>query len=141
MRIRLHRSEEPYHFEAVNEDGAVLHLDASPEIGGRNKGLRPMQAVLAALGGCSSIDVLEILRKQRVPVDDLRVTIDAEREEGRVPALFRSIHVRFHITGRADATKVQRAVELSMDKYCSVARLLEPTATITSSFEVTPPKA
>jgi len=138
MRIELRRLDAPYHFEAVNEEGAVVHLDAAAAIGGGGKGMRPMQMVLAALGGCSAIDVVMVLAKQREPVVDIRVTIEAEREQGVAPALFRTIQVRFHLYGDLDPAKVRRAVDLSMDKYCSVARLLEPTAAITSSFGILP---
>jgi putative redox protein len=111
-------------------------MDASPEIGGQNLGFRPMQVLLAGLGGCSSIDVISILKKQKQPVLDIRVTIDGERAKNEVPSLFTDIHVHFTLAGDLDEEKVKKAVDLSMDKYCSVAKTLEKTATITHSFSI-----
>jgi putative redox protein len=136
MKIEVNRLNEAYHFRAVNEDGATLDMDASPEIGGQNLGFRPMQVLLAGLGGCSSIDVISILKKQKQPVLDIRVTIDGERAKNEVPSLFTDIHVHFTLAGDLDEEKVKKAVDLSMDKYCSVAKTLEKTATITHSFSI-----
>jgi len=136
MKIEVNRLNEAYHFRAINEDGATLDMDASPEIGGQNLGFRPMQVLLAGLGGCSSIDVISILKKQKQPVLDIRVTIDGERAKNVVPSLFTDIHVHFTLAGDLDEDKVKKAVDLSMDKYCSVAKTLEKTATITHSFSI-----
>lgn len=138
MRVELRRRNDAVHFVATTESGQTVAIDGAPAIGGAGLGARPMELVLAALGGCSGIDVVTILNKQRQPIADLAVTVDAERETGVEPALFRTIHVHFAVTanGDCDEAKVARAVALSMDKYCSVARLLERTATITHSHAV-----
>jgi putative redox protein len=111
-------------------------MDGSPAVGGENKGFRPMQMLLAALGGCSTIDIVSILKKQRQPVDDIAITVEGEREPGVEPSLFRDIRVHFTLKGNLDEDKVRKAVELSMEKYCSVAKTLEKTAAITYSFSV-----
>ena len=80
--------------------------------------------VIMGLGGCSAIDVLMILKKQRQEVTGLRIEIDGEREKGKEPSLWESAHLIFHLTGKIDADKAARAVELSMNKYCSVAETL-----------------
>ena len=136
MNIKLRRLNKAYHVRAENETGQTLDLDANPEIGGEDQGLRPMQAVLASLGGCSSIDVISILEKQQQPLEDLEINIEAEREENVTPALFTKVNVHFEFKGKLDPAKVERAVNLSMDKYCSVAKILEKTAQITHSFEI-----
>ncbi|MES2732555.1 MAG: OsmC family protein [Bacteroidota bacterium] len=136
MKIEVSRQNDAYHFQATNEDGATLDMDASPELGGKNLGMRPMQVLLAGLGGCSSIDVINILNKQKQPLKDLRVIVDGERAKDQVPALFTDVHVHFMLTGELDEDKVKKAIELSMDKYCSVAKTLEKTAKITYSFEI-----
>ncbi|MEM7551678.1 MAG: OsmC family protein [Bacteroidota bacterium] len=138
MKIKLKRQNDAYHVRAENETGQTLDLDANPELGGEDKGLRPMQAVLAALGGCSTIDVVSILKKQHQPVEDLEINIEAEREQDVTPALFTKIHIHFELQGDLDSSKVERAVDLSMDKYCSVAKIVEKTAEITYSFEIKP---
>lgn len=136
MQIELIRLDQDFHLQATNESGATLESDGAMEIGGHNKGLRPMQMVLAALGSCSTIDVIHMLRKMRQQLDDIKVTITAEREKDKVPALFSDIHVHFRLFGPVAENKAQKAVNLSMEKYCSVKKLLEPTANITWSWEV-----
>lgn len=136
MKINLKRVNEDVHLRATNEDGVSVELDGSPAIGGKNLGMRPMQMLLTSLGGCSSMDVLSILKKMQQQVEDYEVIMDGQREEGVEPSLFRKIHVHFKLKGNLDPGKVQRAIELSMTKYCSVAKTLEPTATITYDFEI-----
>lgn len=136
MKIEIKRINKAVNLEATNEDGAKIVMDGSPAIGGENLGMRPMQLLLTSLGGCTSMDVLSILKKMQQEVLDYSVTLNGEREEGVDPSLFRKIHIHFKLKGPLDAGKVQRAIELSMTKYCSVAKTLEPTAAITSDFEI-----
>jgi putative redox protein len=136
MKIQIERLNNAVHLRATNEDGATLEMDGSPAVGGENKGFRPMQMLLAAMGGCSTIDIVSILKKQRQTVDDIAITVEGEREPGVEPSLFRNIYVHFTLKGNLDEDKVRKAVELSMEKYCSVAKTLEKTATITYSFSV-----
>lgn len=137
MRVSLARINDKVHLQACNEEGNTFELDGSEKIGGEGKGFRPMQTVLAALGSCSSMDVLSILRKQRQEVEDYHVYVDGERDIESEPSLFNTIHVTFELKGRLDEAKVARAVELSMTRYCSVAKILEPTAKITYSYKIT----
>lgn len=136
MKITLKRLDEDYHLEAVNEDGCTIETDGSPAIGGHNKGMRPMQLLLAAAGSCSSIDIISILKKQKQPLQDLEIEVTAEREKDKVPSLFTDIHIHYKLSGDLMEDKVKRAVDLSMDKYCSVVKILEKTANVTSSFEI-----
>ncbi|MBX7094946.1 MAG: OsmC family protein [Flavobacteriales bacterium] len=136
MKIKVHRENDKFHFRAHNESGNTIDMDANPAIGGEGKGARPMELLLAALGGCSGIDVVSILQKQRQVASDIDIEIHGEREAGKEPSLFKSIEVIFRLQGELDADKVKRAVELSMDKYCSVAKTLEPTASIRYRIEV-----
>jgi len=101
-------------------------MDSSPETGGQNFGIRPMQMLLMGLGGCSGIDIVSILKKQRQTVEDFSMTIDGEREKGKEPSLWETIHVVIHLKGDIDPDKAKKACELSMDKYCSVAATLRP---------------
>jgi putative redox protein len=136
MQITLKRINDAFHLEAANESGNTVNIDASPAIGGEGKGARPMELLLMGLGGCSAIDVLNILKKARQPVADLQVTVNAERQQNIEPALFTTIHAHYVITGNVAPERAQQAVDLSLLKYCSVARIIEQTATITWSFEV-----
>jgi putative redox protein len=136
MKIEIQRINSATLMEATNEDGAKLIMDGSPDVGGVNGGLRPMQLLLAAAGGCSSIDVIEILKKQKQPLEDLHVTVEGGRDKNEVPSLFKTIHLHFTLKGNLEKEKVERAINLSMEKYCSVAKTLEKTAVITHSYEI-----
>jgi putative redox protein len=131
MEIELNLLNKAYHFEAKNEQGNSISIDASPAIGGENKGPRPMELLIMGLGGCSGIDVLSILRKQKIEPESFRIKLHADREKDAVPSLFTDIVVEFIFTGDIDPAKAERAVKLSMDKYCSVAKTLEKSASIT----------
>jgi len=123
-------------FVGESGSGHCVTMDGAPEAGGRNLAPRPMEMVLMGLGGCSGIDVLSILRKGRQRVSACEISIEAERADA-VPAVFTRIHIRFRLRGeRLDRSKVARAVSLSMEKYCSVTRMLEKTAAITHDFEI-----
>jgi putative redox protein len=136
MQINLNRKNKAYHFEAVNEYGNTLNMDANPAIGGEDKGFRPMEAVLAALGGCSGIDMISILKKQKEPLEDLTISISGNRYENQEPAMFRIIDIEFHIFGAVNEAKIQRALELTFEKYCSVAMMLNRTAKINFSYKL-----
>ena len=136
MRITLERQNKAVHMNATNEDGASIHIDGAPSIGGENKGLRPMQLLLAGMGGCSIMDVVSILNKQKQQPDDIRVIVDGDREKDKTPSLFEKVHVHFIITGNLDEKKVKRAIDLSMKTYCSVSKIIEKTALITYSHKI-----
>ena len=137
MKISIERLNDAVHMEASNEDGATLQMDGTDAIGGINGGFRPMQMLLAAAGGCSAIDVVGILKKQRQNPDDLKVEVTGERVHVEEYSEFKSIHVHFVLKGsHLDEKKVARAIDLSLSKYCSVSKTLEKTAKITSSFEI-----
>ena len=136
MIIHLERKNKAYHFDAVNEAGNVVNIDANPAIGGENKGFRPMETLLAGLGGCSGIDVVSILTKQKEPLEDVKMKITANRVEGEIPSLFENIHVEYHFFGNLNSEKIERALALTYEKYCSVAQILNKTATLTYSYKL-----
>ncbi len=136
MKIEIERIDEAYRFEAKNEQGQSVIMDSSAEHGGHDLGFRPMQMLLAGIGGCSGIDVIDILKKQRQDLKDIKITVDAEREQGKVPALFTKIHLHYRIFGEVEEDKAQKALNLSMQKYCSVSKIIEKTAEITYSLEL-----
>ena len=136
MRIEVKRLNDAYLMEAVNDTGNTVRIDSAVANGGNGEGVRPMQMLLMALAGCSAIDVIGILKKQRQELRDLNITVDGERESGKDVNLFKNIHVHFTFEGNVDEEKAGRAVSLSLDKYCSVAKTLEKSAVITHSFSV-----
>ncbi len=123
-------------FVGESGSGHSVVMDAAPTVGGRDLGIRPMEMLLLGMGGCSSIDVVTILQKGRQTVTDCWVELDAERAETD-PKVFTRIHAHFVVTGRAlDPTKVERAIALSAEKYCSASVMLGAMAQITHDFEV-----
>lgn len=135
-KVEINRVDADFRMEAVNDKGNSIFLDAGEADGGHDSGFRPMQLLLAALGSCSAIDLIAILRKQREPLNDLKITITGERETGVVPALYTAAHVHFKLFGAINPEKAERAVALSVEKYCSVAKTLEKTTKVTHSFEI-----
>lgn len=123
-RIELSRMEGDFGFEARDAYGHTAKMDSSPETGGQNFGIRPMQMLLMGLGGCSGIDIVSILKKQRQTVKGFRMVIDGTRGQGKESTLWESVHLIFELEGNIDADKAKKACELSMDKYCSVAATL-----------------
>lgn len=136
MHVTLKRQNDAVHFLATNQSGQSINLDGSPSDGGQDLGVRPMENLLMSLGGCSGIDIQMILKKQRQVADTLEIDISAQRQQNVTPALFDGITVLFKVTGDLDKTKLLRAVDLSMEKYCSVAKVLEASTTITYATEL-----
>jgi putative redox protein len=124
-KIELSRVKGDFGFEATDENGHTVKMDSSPESGGENFGVRPMQMLLMGLGGCSAIDVISILKKQRQDVKDYKMIINGDREKGVEPSLWKDISIEFHLYGNIDRDKAMRAAELSIGKYCSVSATLE----------------
>ena len=118
-------------FMGESGTGHALVMDGAPENGGRNLGPRPMELLLLGLGGCTAFDVVMILQKGRQPIEDCQVEIEAERAEDH-PKVFTKVHMRYLVKGRGlSADAVHRAVELSVDKYCSATHVINKTATMT----------
>lgn len=118
------------------ESSHAVIMDGSPEIGGRNLGMRPMEMLLVGMGGCSSIDVVTILKKSRQVITNCVAEITAERAD-EIPKVFTKIHVHYVVTGKGlNPVQVERAVNLSAEKYCSASIMLGKAATITHDFEV-----
>lgn len=134
MKLEFTRLEKPFLFEVKNEVGAELLIDAAPNIGGTNKGLRPMELVASGLAGCVAIDLLLILKKQRMDTNNFSISIDAKRKEG-VPSPFESIHLAFKVDESIDRIKLNKNIQLVIDKYCSVSATLDQSIVIT--FEIT----
>ncbi len=135
MKARVKWVEEVT-FMGQAESGHAVVMDGPPDHGGRNLGPRPMELLLLGMGGCTAFDVVSILRKSRQAITDCVAEIDAERAETD-PKVFTKIHVHFIITGKDLAEKlVQRAVELSADKYCSASIMLGKVAVVTHDFEI-----
>jgi putative redox protein len=123
-------------FLGESESGHAVVMDGPPEIGGNNMGVRPMEMLLLGMGGCTSVDVMQILQKGRQNITDCVAEISAERVE-TIPKVFSKIHVHFVITGKdLKEAVVARAVKLSAEKYCSASIMLEKAVEISHDFEI-----
>jgi putative redox protein len=136
MEVVLNRLDQDFHFEAKGSSPIPVHIDAAEGIGGHNAGARPMELLLMGLGGCMAIDVILILKKQRQGVDDFQIRVQGDREkiEGTEKTPFNSINIQFELRGEIDGNKALKAIQLSMDKYCSATAQLEPNASITQTL-------
>jgi len=123
-------------FVGESGSGHAVVMDGALEHGGRNMGFRPMEMLLLGVGGCTAFDVVSILKKSRQAIVDCEVEIDSDRAE-EIPKVFTRIHIHFIISGNnLDPVKVEKAVNLSADKYCSASKMLGKTAEMTHDFEI-----
>ncbi len=138
MEARVRWSGEGVSFLGESGSGHAVVIDGPPDYGGRNLGPRPMEMVLLGLGSCALFDVVVILKKSRQPFTGCEVQIEAERRE-EVPKVFKKIQLNFRVKGEGvEREAVERAVRLSLEKYCSVAAMLRHTAQIEYRFEIVP---
>ena len=128
MQVQLKRTGN-LKFEATGAAGVSMVIDGPTSSGGTEQGMRPMESVLVALASCSAMDVVGILKKQRQDLKDLDITVHGERADA-IPSVFTAIRVEFEASGTVELEKLQKAVELSIEKYCSVAAMLRPTVSI-----------
>ena len=137
MEVKLKRVRGAL-FEGTNSAGQRCLVDGPPDLGGQGEGVRPMEMVLLALAGCSALDVIHILEKQqKEPLADLEVSVRGERADA-VPAVYTDIALHFAARGPVNAAKLERAVKLSMEKYCSVAHMLMKSVNITHTVSLEP---
>ncbi|AZA87037.1 OsmC family peroxiredoxin [Chryseobacterium shandongense] len=128
MKITLNRINDDFLFECTNAQGNSILLDNTTQPGA--KGVSPMESVLMAVAGCSGIDVVSILKKQRQEITDFKAEVEGERIPVDDAKPFKSIKVKFLLEGTIDPKKAQKAAQLSFEKYCSVSKTLEPTVEI-----------
>jgi putative redox protein len=137
MNITVNWLKKDFHMEAGNEEGGKIRIDGNTQIGGLEGGMSPMQLLLAGVGGCSAIDVISILEKQKQNLTNLTVEVDSEKiklKEGY--SEFKEIHLHFKLSGDLDIKKVERALELSITKYCSVSKALEKGSEISYDYSI-----
>ena len=133
MKLAFTRSGKPFHFQIENEVGTILNIDAAEAIGGTEKGFRPMELVAAGVAGCVAIDLILILKKQRIDPEVFDIQVDANRVDG-TPSPFENIHMRFKLDDELDDERLKKNIQLVIDKYCSVSASLHNSIEIT--FEI-----
>ena len=130
MKITLNRINNDYHFQLKNERGHVVELDSRAEFGGSDLAPSPMELLLMGVAGCSAIDVISILKKQRQEITSYKTEVEGIREQIEEAKPFKEITVTIFLEGNINEEKALKAAQLSFEKYCSVSKTLEPTATI-----------
>ena len=119
-----------------SDSGHAVVMDGPPEIGGEDLGVRPMEMLLLGMAGCTMIDVVSTLEKMREHLSDCQTKVSADRGE-EYPKVFTNIHVHFIMRGKKlNPSKVEKAIKLSAEKYCSASIMLGKTAVITHDFEI-----
>lgn len=124
IKVQLQLIEQDYGFEATDASGKKVRYDNSISGGGQGFGVSPMQALLMSMGSCSGIDIVLILKKQKQVIDAFSMEIEGQRAENKVPALWEKAHIHFILKGEIENNKAIRAIELSINQYCSVAETL-----------------
>jgi len=137
INVILDQQEAAFHFRARNAAGFSVDMDdVTAYENDAGHGVGPMQLLLMAIGGCSGVDIVSILNKSRQDLQTFSIDVTGQKPDGVSPSLYSDIHIHYRLDGQLDASKVRRAIDLSLGKYCSVARTLESTAKISYSFEV-----
>ncbi|MCY7291291.1 MAG: OsmC family protein [Ferruginibacter sp.] len=122
--LNAERTTPDYGMTITDATGNSMLIDIPVDQGGKGKGMRPMQTMLAALCGCSAVDVISILQKQKQEYSSFKIAVDGDREHGKEPAVWETIDLVFEFLGDVEPGKAFRAVQLSIEKYCSVAETL-----------------
>ena len=130
MNVSLERINKDYLFQVSNSDGKSVLLDNKSKSFGEIQGISPMELLLMGIAGCSSIDIIAILDKQKINPISLKMDVKGHRHENQVPALFYQIDINIYLEGSFSPEKAKRAARLSFEKYCSVSKTLESTAKI-----------
>ena len=130
MNVSLERINKDYLFQVSNSDGKSVLLDNKSKSFGEIQGISPMELLLMGIAGCSSIDIISILDKQKINPISLKMDVKGHRHENQVPALFYQIDINIYLEGSFSPEKAKRAAKLSFEKYCSVSKTLESTAKI-----------
>ena len=130
MKITLNRINDNYHFQLKNERGHIVELDSRAEFGGNDLAPSPMELLLMGVAGCSAIDIISILKKQRQEITSYKTEVEGVREQIEEAKPFKDITVTIFLEGNINEEKALKAAQLSFEKYCSVSKTLEPTAKI-----------
>jgi len=138
MKIYLRRVNDAVRFEAQNERGHTVYIEGNRNIGGEDTAPSPTELLLMSHAGCTAIDIVELLKKMRQPVDHLEMEVDGQRAQDQIPAIFTHIHLHYRIYGNVKPQKAEKAISMSVGQYCTVSKMIDTVARITHSFEIFP---
>ena len=132
MEVTLNRLNDNYLFKAKGNSGVPVYIDNKTDE--PSKGASPMELLLMGVGGCSAIDVVSILKKQKQEIISYKMEVEGQRKEVREAKPFEAIHVTLYLEGKIDEAKAIRAAQLSFEKYCSVSITMEASVKVTYSI-------
>jgi len=135
MKISIKKTAKNFEFVASNDETNMM-LNAGPKLEEGNTGFRPMETVLVAVGTCMAIDIMQILLKQRQGVNDFEMTVEGDRKTGGTSSPFTAVNMHLLIAGKVEEHKLQKAIDLSKDKYCSVYHSLHPDINLNVTFSI-----
>ena len=138
MKITLKRDNNAVRFEATNERGHTVFIEGGLSVGGEDKAPSPTEYLLISQAACTAIDVVELLKKMRQPLEHLEIETEGQRAEDQVPRIFTNIHLHYKLYGEIKRLKADKAISMSIEKYCTVSKMIDQVAKITYSFEILP---
>ncbi len=136
MKIHLKRSNDAVLFEASNERGHTVMIEGGHSVGGLDTAPYPTEVFMMSQAACTAVDVIELLKKMRQPLKHMEIELDGQRAQDQVPKLFTHIHLHYKLYGDIKPSKAEKAISLSITKYCTVTKMIDHLAKITYSFEI-----
>ncbi|MEP6646276.1 MAG: OsmC family protein [Saprospiraceae bacterium] len=136
MKIYLKRSNDAVLFEASNERGHKVIIEGGRSVGGEDRAPYPTELFMMSQAACTAVDVIDLLKKMRQPVQHLEIELDGHRAQDQIPKLFTAIHLHYKLYGDIKQAKAEKAISLSIEKYCTVSKMIDHIAKITHSFEI-----
>lgn len=136
MKITLRRVNDAVRFEATNERGHAVLVEGGQNAGGEALAPSPTEYLMISQASCTAVDIVELLKKMRQPLEHLEIEAIGRRAEDQVPKIFTGIHLHYKVYGDVKEAKVEKAIQLSIEKYCTVSKMIDHITKITYSFEV-----
>jgi len=138
MKIYLKRVNNAVRFEASNERGHTVMIEGGRSVGGEDQAPYPTELLMMSQAACTAVDIVELLNKMRQPVQHLEIELDGQRAQDQIPKLFTTIHLHYKLYGNIQPAKADKAISLSVEKYCTVSKMIDHIAKITYTFEIIP---
>ena len=136
MKIHLKRSNDAVLFEASNERGHTIMVEGGRSVGGKDTAPYPTELFMMSHAACTAVDIVDLLKKMRQPLQHLEIELDGQRAQDQLPKLFTSIHLHYKLYGDIKPSKAEKAISLSVEKYCTISKMIDHIAKITYSFEI-----
>lgn len=138
MKITLRRVNEGVRFEASNERGHTVLIEGGPGIGAPGEVPSPTELFIMSQAACTAVDIVELLKKMRQPLVHLEIETTATRALDQIPRIFTNIHLHYKIYGDVKPEKADKVISMSIEKYCTISKMIDKVATITYTFEILP---